>query len=380
MNAQAEMNIEPEATPSTDIVIAENLQPLEVFGKQGGLDPIIEGIKKQVRNEVFDVSTPEGRKRIASVAKKIGGAKAQLEKMAMGLTEDWRSQTSKVNAEKKRMKEELDALRDEIKDPLDEYRNREKVRVEEHERRLQAMADTANFEGFTDPDTGELKDALSTLEKLYTVAFDNTQQNWEEFSDRAKAVYDTTLGRLQRMLEAREKHEAEQAELEKLRKEKEERERKEHEERIAKEAAEKARVEAEQKAQREKEEAAAKAKAEQERIEHEKAAADKRAADAEQARIDAEAKAKADAKAAAEKAEADKQAAIEKERADAEDKRKAEADATAKREADKKHRDKINQDAAVALSVAVPDLIMHQAVEVVEAIAAGKLPGVKINY
>lgn len=65
---QAEMKIEPEAPASTDIVIAENLQPLEVFGKEGGLDPIIEGIKKQVRDEVFDPYPEETERKKREVA------------------------------------------------------------------------------------------------------------------------------------------------------------------------------------------------------------------------------------------------------------------------------------------------------------------------
>jgi hypothetical protein len=33
-----------------------------------GLDPIIETIEKEVRAEVFDISTTDGRKQVASVA------------------------------------------------------------------------------------------------------------------------------------------------------------------------------------------------------------------------------------------------------------------------------------------------------------------------
>lgn len=359
---------------TTELITIENLKPLEVFGTDGGLDPIIEKIKEQVKGEVLDVSTEEGRARIASLARKIGSAKTRLEGMAMGLTEDWRSKTNAVNAEKKRMKEELDSLRDEIKAPLDEYRNREKLRVEAHETRLAAIVDGDLFE-FPDPSADMIAERINLISDMY-------KRDWEEFAARAEQAHKTTIEKLESLHESRKKADAEKLELERLRKEKEERERKEHEERIAAEAAEKARQEAEQKAARDKEEAERKAKAEQERVEREKHEAEQRAAAEKQARIDAENKAKADAKAAAEKAEADKKAAIEKERAENEAKAKAEADAAAKREADTKHKAKINNEAMAAIAKIAGETPVkdNPAKRIVEAIAKGEIPHVKVVY
>jgi hypothetical protein len=334
---------------SNDLIPLENVNALEVFSKEGGLDPIIAKIKEQVKSEHFDASTEDGRKRIGSVAKKIGSAKVTLQNMALELTEDWRQKTAAVNAEKKRMTEELDALRDEVKAPLDEFKAREARRIEAHEQRLEAMKNTANFEGFAAPSSDELKEAIATLEKLNTVDIDNTPVDWEEFAARAREVYEVTLERLKGMLNERVKHEAEQAELERLRKEKEERERQEREEKLKAEAAEAARKEAEEKAAREK--------------------------------AEAEAKAKADAKAAAEKAEADKQAALQAERDRQEAEKKAEAEAAAKREADKKHKAKINNEARDDIMLALGDGYSEEtATAIVTAIAQGKVRNVKIIY
>lgn len=378
---------------SNDLIPLENVNALEVFSTDGGLDPVIERIKEQVRSEQFDVSTEDGRRRIGSVAKKIGSAKVTLQNMAMELTEDWRKKTKAVNDEKRRMTEELDALRDEVKAPLDEFKAREAARIENHELRLEAMKNTANFEGFAAPDSDELKEAIEVLGKLHTIADDNTQYDWQEFANRARELHDVTLERLKGMLNERVKYEAEQAELERLRKEKEERERQEHEAKLKAEAAEKARIEAEQKAAREKAEAEAKAKAEQERLEREKREAAERAEAEKQARIAAEEKAKADAKAAAEKAEADKQAAIEAERKRVEAEKQAETEAAAKREADKKHKAKINNEAAADIAALLGadgdqseaglfanEQTQKAAQAIVTAIAQGKIKHVNIVY
>jgi FKBP-type peptidyl-prolyl cis-trans isomerase len=86
--------------------------------------------------------------------------------------------------------------------------------------------------------------------------------------------------------------------------------------------------------------------------------------------------------AAARKAEADKaaaeQAAAERERQRVADEQRAEAEAAAKREADKAHKAKINNEALTALVAA--GLSDADAKAAIGAIAKGLVPNVKINY
>jgi hypothetical protein len=344
----------------SELIVLENKKPIDVFGTDGGLDPIIEKVREQVLSEVLDASTEEGRKRIGSVAKKIGSTKVTLQNMALELTEDWRKKTAAVNAEKKRMSEELDALRNEIKAPLDEFKAREAQRIKAHEERIEAIKNTAIFDGYS-PCSNELKEAIAKLEKLNKVNLD-----WEEFSARASEVYEITLERLKGMLSERSRYEAEQAELERLRKEKEERERQEREERLKQEAAEAARKEAE-----------AKAREEKEKLEREKQEIAERAEALEKQRIASEEKAKRDAEEAALKAAAEKEAALKAEREKVASEKKAQEEALAKREADKKHQSKINNEALMCLS---PIIGEEGAKEVIKAIAQGKIANVKILY
>lgn len=317
---------------STEIILIENINPREVFGKERGLDHIIEKIKEKVKSEVIDISTEEGRRHVGSLAKKIGSTKVALQNMALELTEDWRSKTNAVNAEKKRMSDELDALRDEIKAPLDAFKERERLRVEEREQRIEAIKSLLLNETNGVIRSAEWSDRIVRIEELKV--FD-----WQEFENRANTTFDMVLVSLQHNFLLSQKQEQDQAELERLKKEQVERETKEREQIIA----ETARKEAEEKAERDRIEAECKAK---EAIE----AAERKAADA---------------------------AKVERNRMEAE--KKAEADAAAAREADQKHRSSVNN-AALAAIVKESGISEDAAKMVIVAIAKGQIPNVKIIY
>ena len=145
------------------LVPLNQINALEVFSAEKGLDPLIKQIRDRVNSEEYDVTTEAGRARMRSVARKIGSSKSQLEKMSKELTEDWRTKTKAVTLETSRMKTELDALRDEVKRPADEFKEKEDRRIKEHESRLVAMADTANFDGFKSPCVDELNSEIKNL-------------------------------------------------------------------------------------------------------------------------------------------------------------------------------------------------------------------------
>jgi colicin import membrane protein len=346
----------------------ETLTPATVFAP-GGVEAIISKLEADVRAIKTDISTDAGRKEIASLAYKVARSKTALDEMGKTLVSDIKAQAAKIDAERRVIKDRLDALKDEIRKPLTDWEDAEKNRVAGHEQALAAMtqplalAPTAN--------SSELRAFLDEVNKI-------AQRDWQEFSARATGTADEVRKSLNGYLAAATKREEEAAELARLRAEQAEREKKEREERIAREAAEKAKAEAEAKAKREAEEAARKAAAEQKRIEQEKAEAQARAEKAEADRLAAIAKAERDAKEAAEKAERDRLAAVEAEkRRQEEAARKAAAEAAA-READNKHRAKVNN-AAVAALVA-GGIAEDIAKSVVTLIAKRQIPAVSISY
>lgn len=343
---------------SFELIPLDTLTPAAVFAP-GGVDDILAKIEGEVRGVHTDISTKAGRDAIASTAYKIARSKTALDDMGKALVADWKEKSKKVDAERKKLRDRLDALKDEVRQPLTDWENAEKARVEGHEAEIARIEAMGRFD--------EPEPSVEAVRARHAEYNALPARDWQEFDRRAAFAIDETGQRLNHVLALAEKREAERAELERLRAEQAERERKEHEARIAAEAAERARAEAEAKAKREADEAAARADAERRRVEQERAEAEARAARAEQ-----------EAKAAAERAERDKQAAVEDERRRAAEAKAAEEAAAAKREANKRHAAKINNEVLAGLTACGVDADTGKAI--IAAIVRGAIPHVKITY
>lgn len=374
---------------SQELMIVNLPNPVDLF-KKGGSEEIIKQIKEKVMSEVFDVSTEKGRDVIRSTVRKIGSSKTAIDAMGKELKSEWKAKCDAIDLERRKIWDELEALQATVRQPLTDFKNKEKERIAIYEKELTLLANWANLgAGGT---YQQAEENLVCLDGAYKA------RNWEEFKARADATYIEARGSLIASAHNLKKQEEERLELERLRREEDARKQKEREEAIAREAAEKAKREVEEKAAKEKAELEAKqkaeaervaretaereahAKAEQGRIQREKDEADARAKKAEDDRIAAETKAKADAEAAEKKRLADIEQARKDEEARQQKIRDDEAEATAKREADREHKAKINNEAVVALSISVPDLEMGFCKKVIEAIARGQIPNVKIIY
>jgi colicin import membrane protein len=339
------------------LVTIDTLTPAVVFAP-GGVDAIISKLEADVRAVATDISTEAGRKAVASLAFKVARSKTALDEMGKELVTDIKAQANKIDAERRVIRDRLDALKDEVRKPLTDWENTEKDRVAAHEQALTAITQYLSFAPTASP--AELKGFLDEINQI-------AQRDWQEFSARATGTLDEVRQRLGKALADATKREAEAAELARLRAEQAAREQKEREDRIASEAANRARDEAEAKAKRDAEQAATRAAAEQARVEREKAEAVARAERAE-----------ADKKVAAEKAERDQKAAVEAERKRAADVAAKEAADKARREKDKAHRAKLNNEALAALTALGVDAELGKAV--IAAIAKGEIPHVSIEY
>jgi len=361
----------------TELMEISSSNALDVFVAPKGLDPWLEKIATEARSIVPDVSTKKGRDAIASMAFKVAKSKTALDAVGKELVDKLKEQPKLVDAERKRMRDYLDALKDEVRKPLTDWEAKEALRVEKHKLSIEGFGVHA-----TEMEHLSAADLQRHIEYVEGIAID---ESFEEFEAEAARAKDAALTKMRAARDTKIKHEAEQAELARLRAEAEERARKDREEQIARDAAEKAKREAEAAAAREKEQAEAKAKAEREaaerrelelklaaeQAERQKLAAEQAQKDAEAARI----KAEQDAKAQAEQAARDTEARIKRE---AEQKAAAEAAELAKREADKKHRAKVNNEAAAPFVVI--GFTEKQAQDIIKLIVSGKVPHVKIAY
>lgn len=349
-----------------ELIVLQPITAVAVFGKEGGSESVIDAIRKQVEGLKLDISTSKGRDQIRSVARKIASTKIALDEEGKTLKSDMQKTVDLVDAERKKIRDALDEMKEQVRKPLTDWENAEKKRVQDREDRISVISSLVKFE--VEPTVDHIQIRIDKLSELSS--FD-----WQEFSMRASETINASKFELERLLASRIKYDQDQAELERLRKEQAERERKEREEQIAREAADKARQEAEEKARAE---AEAQARAASER----EAAERKAKEDAIRKAEEAEAQRKADAeRAEKEKAEAVERASRqERERIEAE-KKKAEAEAQA-READKKHKAKINNEVLTALMQAIEKSVGVEATAkaIVIAIASGKVPHTKISY
>lgn len=388
----------------TALALPEGRDLALIFRASDQMDALIGRIEAEVRSHAPDVTTAKGRKAIASLAYKVAQSKTALDEAGKALNEAARQQINAVDAERRKLRDRLDALKDEARAPLTAWEKAEEERVQKLKDRLEKVR-TAHA---MLPEGATADQIAALLARVEVVAINDT---WDEFVADAARYKDQAVATLRNMQAEATRREAQEAELARLRAEAEARaeaDRKRAEAEAAEAAriaAEKAEAERQARVEREKQEAAARAaaeaearaKAEAERLVAEaKAAADRAAQEAaereaallrkieedrlreEKARQDAEAaRIEAETRHAREMAEA---AAAQERAAQAERDRvaalaKAQADARAKREADAAHRAKIKADIAAALATmagaATPDAIA-------DALMAGKIPHVVV--
>jgi colicin import membrane protein len=341
-------------------------------------------LEEQIAELDPDMTVKANREAARSLAYDIAKTKKRLEETANGTTEEMRLIVKAVTAERGKMAEEFDRLRDKARAALTAWEDREKEltakaqNIVAHFNEVQRGAAAMTFAVLS----AEV-DAIET--EFYGEHFGAERIAYIE-EERTKA-----LANLRPLAERKKQEEEERAELERLRAEKAERDRQEAE-RIA--AEEKARQEKEEEERRQRErdrmEQEAKERAEREakeaieRERREKEEAERRAEQAEKDRIAAEERAEQQRQEAAERAEREakereeRAAKQERERIEAEERRKAEEERA--RAADTAHRASINNAAADALLNEVDDMTLVQCKAIVVAIAQGRIPGVKISY
>ncbi|MCP5020047.1 MAG: cell envelope biogenesis protein TolA, partial [Ketobacter sp.] len=81
------------------------------------------------RSIVPDLETATGRRNIASLARKVSSSKVALDDLGIGLVAGWKAKASLVDAERKIIRDRLDALRVEIRQPLTDWEEAEKAKA-----------------------------------------------------------------------------------------------------------------------------------------------------------------------------------------------------------------------------------------------------------
>lgn len=213
-----------------ELIPIVNPNPAVLFAP-GGLSELLTRIESDARALVPDIGSAKGRAAIASNAARVARAKVYLDDLGKLFVGELKKQTTAIDAERKAMRDRLDALKDEVRKPLTDWEVAEKERVFGLQQRLFGLGNLAITDGMT------AEDIRNRIEQVTAIVIGD---DWQEFKGDAERTRTDALEKLNAHLEARIAIE----ESERIRAERASelaaRERKERDERIAREATERA--------------------------------------------------------------------------------------------------------------------------------------------
>lgn len=339
------------------IVSVPEDKALAIFTKEKGLDPLLKEVFEAAESFVPDLSSDKGRKEIASMAYKVSQSKTAIDSVGKDLVSKLKEQPKLVDSERKRVRDILDDLRDKVRKPLTDWEAEEARRID----KIQSLISSFfQYRNMVEMGSLTLHNAEIFAGDLEAVVVDDSFAEFQEEAEEKLKLAKLEFSEIHRQLKDAEKTriEEESAKAEAERKAQEEREKQ-----IA--------MEAEQRAIKQAEEEAQKVQAENERKEREaKEAHEKRelelklaAEQAERQKLEAEQKAAQAEEDAQRKIDEEKQESIRQEQA---------------REANKKHRTLINNQALQGLKSLGVDEVTAK--KIITAIAKKEIANVSISY
>ncbi len=354
-------------TTQAQLVVIEPTSAVALFTEGEGVEAMLADIRKQATSLVPDLSTAKGRKEIASIAFSVAKTKTYLDGFGKELTDKYKEIPRRIDANRKLIRDTLDALKDEVRAPLTQYEAAEEARVAALQSRLARLNELGSSASI-EIAAADLQVMLNEVEQN---ALDDT---WQELLPQATVAKELAAKRLGEALAARQKYEAEQAELEQLRQKQAEQDRIDRERLIAEQAAEQARREEENRQRLEREAAQHREQEAQRQAQVAQQAAEQARRDSEAAEL---ARQQAEANAARQAEEAATRAA-EQERQRIADEQRLKDEEDARRMADRAHQGRINS--AILMDLIGMGIEEDKAVTLIKHIANNKIAHLTINY
>lgn len=176
-----------------DLIPLHNPEPPVLFAA-GGTREICALIEREARALVPDITTQPGRNAIASMAAKIARSKTYLDNLGKLYVDELKELPKQVDAERRAMRNRLDALKDEIRAPLTEWETAIEARQQRYREMLDGIALQATDLGGLSP-----KEIAIRLECVRNI---ETGDDWEEYQQEARATRERAIAILQHALEA----------------------------------------------------------------------------------------------------------------------------------------------------------------------------------
>lgn len=333
---------EPAPTPGTDVITKVTATPALMFSDNAVVDALFRQIEETIEKFDYDLSTGVGRKSVASLAYKISQTKTAVDAAGDALVEDARNLVTSINKQRKAFRDRLDTLRDKARKPLTDWEEAQA----KHEAEARSLIDQIKAQAVIP--LGET--AASVRQRFMLLkGMELKPEALGEFYQIAKSAHETATAALSTGYARLVQEETDKAELKRLQEA---------------EAARNAEANA--------------AAAAQKLIDDEKAAEEKAEADRKAAADAAAAAAAQAAQAAIDEANA-RTAELEQQNAQREEEERRQEEERRTRETDQAHRQQV-QDTAVDAMMRASGCSKSGAVKIFLAVAAGSVPGMKVEF
>lgn len=189
------------------VLVVEKKDLQAFFLDPAKLDTLYGHVEKMARALVADPLTKEGASQIKSCARQIASVKKRIDDIGKDVVAELKKLPGQIDANRKNLRERLEALQDDIRRPVTEIENRE----DEIDGIKGIHLRLANAS------SGEIAKELEFVKKIPL-----TEEKWHESLEKAKAAIAGETKALELLKSTAEKREKDAEELEKLRKNQEE--------------------------------------------------------------------------------------------------------------------------------------------------------------
>lgn len=203
------------------VLVVEKKDLQAFFLDTGKLDALYGHVEKMARALVADPLTKEGASQIKSCARQIASVKKRIDDIGNEVVADLKKLPGQIDANRKSLRERLEALQDDIRRPVTEIENREDE-IDGIKSIHMRLANAAS---------GEIHKELEFVRSIPL-----TEEKWHESLEKAKAAIDGEAKALALLLDTALKREKDAEELEQLRKNQEEADRIIREQKLKEEA------------------------------------------------------------------------------------------------------------------------------------------------
>lgn len=220
----------PAADVVTDLVVIEGKKPSEIFVADE-ITAVLEQCRQLKESFVYpDLTTKAGQDAVKSFAFRFTKFKTKVDDIGKDYVALLKDEPKRIDAERKRLRDTLDAMAAEIRQPVTEIEVKEKARMDAHN---QALTDLGNLPifGVPHPTAAMVQERLDKLATLKA-------RDFEENHEVATLAIDAAQTSLDSAYANAVQYEKDQAELKRLRDEKAAQDEKDRLERIRQEGIE----------------------------------------------------------------------------------------------------------------------------------------------